>query len=165
MPFDTATRFEVLRQALLVSRGLGALAATPIATGVAWSLAAMTAADIPLAGGPRGSEALVKPVAKAMSRRVRRAIAESARPLGAAPGAFEELGAAVASVRSTARRGAVALTGAIGAAFDDLARCEGATGESVVQRIERSPAARDLALFLVSDACAQVLRETGVDVG
>lgn len=165
VPFDAATRFEVLRQALLVTRGVGALAAAPIATCVGWTLAAMIAADIPLAGGARGAEPLVKPVAKAMSRRVRRAIAESAKPLGAAPGAWDEIAAAVAAVRSTARRGAVSLTGAIPSAFRDVAVAEGAAVEPVPQMIERNPAGRDLSLFLVSDACAQVLRETGVDVG
>lgn len=165
VPLDAPTRFEILRQALLVARGLGALASTPSGTAVAWAVAAMVAAEVPLAGGAHGAEALVKPVAKAMSRRVRRALAESARPLGASPGYFDELRSAVASARSTARRGAVALTGAIPSAFRDLALSEGTAAEPVAHMIERIPAGRELALFLLSDAFAQVLRETGVDVG
>lgn len=163
LPLSAGIRFELLRQALLVSRGLGALASAPVATVVGWSLGAMLAADLSLAGGARGAEAMQRPVAKAMSRRVRKGIGESARPIAASPGAAEEIAAAVWAARSTARRAAAVVTGALDESFRDLALAHGvAYGEEL---LARSAAAREHALFLMGDMAAQVLRETGVDAG
>jgi hypothetical protein len=158
LPLEPSVRFDLLRQAVLLSRGLAAVGATSTSNAVGWALAAMLAADLPLVGGARGAEALQKPVAKAMSRRVRKSLAESARPLAATAGAAEELAAAVRAVRSTARRAAVAVTGAIPAAFQDVAAVHGEASPG-------SGAGLELSLFLLSDLAAQVMRETGVDAG
>ena len=60
---------------------------------------------------------------------------------------------------------AVAIAGALAAAFRDLATVDPAATAAPAQAVEASAAARDLALYLLSDACVQVLRETGVDAG
>lgn len=163
LPLEPAVKFELVRQALLVTRGLGALASVPVATAVAWSLGAMLAAGLSLAGGARGAEVMQRPVAKAMSRRVRKGIAESAKPLAAQAGAAEELASAVWAARSSARRASALVSGAITESFRDLAGAHGlAYGDEL---LARSAAARELALFLIGDMATQVLRETGVDAG
>ena len=93
-------------------------------------------------------------MAKAISRRARKATTEIARPLSAAGDPRADLTRAVRAVFSTARRGALAVTGAVPAAFGDVTR----TDPSDAVR-------RELVLFALSDGLASVARETGVDRG
>ncbi|MBI5515188.1 MAG: hypothetical protein HY909_15535 [Deltaproteobacteria bacterium] len=159
---DEGLRFEFVRQLLLVARGCGALEGPPAETLAAQVMAALAAAEVPLAGGSQRFEAQLKPVARALTRRVRRAIAESARALGAAPDAWSEVTRAVLAVRASARRGALCVTGAVPAAFAELGRSEGRPG-AAPSSLVATPSGRELALFAVSDALASVSRETGVD--
>lgn len=161
VPLDEATRFSLVRSALLSLRGCAPMVTQELDAVTNLALAAMAYAELPLAAGHGRYEALVKPVGKPTSRKTRRAVAESARALAQSPELLEELGQATRAIRATARRGALAVSGAVTAAFEDLGRV---LGPGVDARAAlRSDAGRELMLFCVSDALAQVARETGVD--
>lgn len=151
---DDAARFRLARAFLLGARGVSALDALGVDGAVECLLAAMVAAELPIAGGVARIEARLRPVAKALSRRARKATAEIAKPISASPDPWSELSRAVRAVFSTARRGALAVTGAVPAAFADITR----TDPSDAVR-------RELILFALSDGLASVSRETGVDRG
>ncbi len=160
---DEAARFELVRVLLLASRGVAALAAESVDVAAAQVMAALAYADLPVAGGTARFDAHLRPVAKAVSRRVRRAVAESGRAVAAEPEGWTEVARAARGMLSTARRGAMAVSGAVGAAFRDMARTEGLGESSPLTLVASAPSARDLALFTLSDALAQIARETGVD--
>ncbi len=151
---DDATRFRVARAFLLGARGVSALDALGVDAAVECLLAAMVAAELPIAGGNARFEPRLRPVAKALSRRARKATAEIARPISATPDPWSELARAVRAVFSTARRGALSVTGAVPAAFADITRTD-----------PNDAVRRDLVLFALSDGLASVSRETGVDRG
>ncbi len=161
LPLEEEARFALVQSALLSLRGCAPLVTQDVASVTNLALAAMAYAELPLAAGQGRYESLVKPVGKALSRKTRRAVAESARALAQSPSLIEELGQACGAVSSTARRGALAVSGAVGAAFADLGRSAGVGGDPAAAA--RSPMGRELLLFCVSDALAQVARETGVD--
>jgi hypothetical protein len=93
-------------------------------------------------------------VGRALSRKVRKQIAESGRQLAAGQDPYGDMVRGARAVLSTARRGALALTGAVTTALADL------------QGADPTPSARrDLVLFALSDALASIERETGVDRG
>jgi hypothetical protein len=151
---DEFARFRVARAFLLGLRGVSAIDVLGVDATVECLLAAMVAADLPIAGGTARFESRLRPVTKAISRRTRKAIAEIAKPISALPDPWSELTRAVRAVLSTARRGALAVTGALPAAFADITR----TDPSDAVR-------RELILFALSDGLASVSRETGVDRG
>ncbi len=153
-PLDDVARFRVARAFLLGARSVSALDALGVDAAVECLLAAMVAAELPIAGGTARFEPRLRPVAKALSRRARKATAEIARPISATPDPWAEIARAVRAVFSTARRGALSVTGAVPAAFADITR----TDPSDAVR-------RDLVLFALSDGLASVSRETGVDRG
>lgn len=152
--FDEGLRFRVARAFLLAARGVSALDALGADGAVECLLAAMVAADLPIVGGTARIEPRLRPVAKALSRRARKATAEIAKPISGLADPWTELARGVRAVFSTARRGALSVTGAVPAAFGDITR----TDPSDAVR-------RDLVLFGLSDGLASVSRETGVDRG
>jgi tetratricopeptide (TPR) repeat protein len=151
---DEMGRFRLVRAMLLAARRVSAIDGLGVDGAADALLAAMAAADLPVPGGTARIEARLKPVAKAISRRTRKATAEMARPLSATPDARGELARAIRAVLSTARRGAVAVTGAVAPAMMELMR---------VSADESSR--RELVLFALSDGAVSVSRETGVDRG
>lgn len=151
---DEVARFRLARAFLLGLRGVSAIDVLGVDATVECLLAAMVAAELPIAGGTARFDARLRPVAKAISRRARKAAAEIARPISATPDPWSEISRAVRAVFSTARRGALAVTGALPAAFADITR----TDPSDLVR-------RELVLFALSDGLASVSRETGVDRG
>jgi len=161
VPLDEESRFALVRSALLSLRGCAPLVTQDVAAVTTLALAAMTYAELPLAAGQGRFESMVKPVTKALSRKTRRAVAESARALAQAPTLLEELAQACVAVCATARRGALAVSGAVPAAFGDLGRALGNGGDALATA--RAEGGREMLLFCVSDALAQVARETGVD--
>lgn len=162
VPLDEGARFSLVRSMLLTLRGCAAAIADPVELVVARVMAALAYAELPIAGGTARFEAQLKPVAKALSRKTRRVVAELGRGIAASPEGADEVRRAVVALLSTARRGAFGVSGAVQAAFADLERAEpqGASGAS-------SPTddglGRELLLFSVSDALTQLVRETGVD--
>jgi hypothetical protein len=153
-PFDETTRFRLLRALLLSARGLGVLQRATASEAAEIVLAALAAADLPITGGTARFEARLRPVNKALSRKTRKAIAETGRQLAVGADPHAELSRAARAALSTARRGALAVSGAVSAAFADL------------QASDSSEAARrDVSLFALSDALVSIARETGVDRG
>jgi|LNFM01.1.fsa_nt_gb tetratricopeptide (TPR) repeat protein len=152
--FDEALRFRVARAFLLAVRGVSAMDPLGVDGTVDCLVAAMVAADLPIVGGTTRIEARLRPVAKALSRRARKATADIAKPISGLADPWSEIARGVRAVFSTARRGALSVTGAVPAAFGDITRTD--PSDSV---------RRDLVLFALSDGLASVSRETGVDRG
>ncbi len=163
LPWTEAIRFAIVRGMLLAVRGCGALGADRTDASVARAVAAMAAAELPIAGGAERFSGIVKPVYKAMSRRVRRGVADGMRPLAQAPDVIDEVSRAVRGVLSTARRGALVVSGAIDEAFQDLARVEGLSSAAPTRLVSETGVARDLLGFCLGDEMAQVARDLGVD--
>jgi len=162
-PLDATARFELVRRLLLALRGAAALAHdTPTAVAER-CLAALACAELPVATPASRYEAHVKAVGKAMSRKTRKAIAESGRSLAADPNAWDELLHAVRAMLSTARRGALAVSGDVAAAARDLSTAQGQRERSPKEALMADAAGRELALYAVSDALAQVVRDLGTD--
>lgn len=163
VPFDGATRFELVRRMLLSLRGAATLAHESVDVVVDRTLAALAYAELPVAESARRYEAHLKPVGKAISRRVRRAIAESGRALAADPNAAEEIAKAARAMLATARRGALAVSGDMTAAARELARVEGTPDRSAAEVLSKTSSGIELALYGVSDGLVQVMRELGTD--
>lgn len=153
-PFDDATRFRLARAWLLGTRGLSAIDVLGVDGTVEAILAVMVAGELQITGGNARFEARLKPVAKAISRRVRKATAELAKPVAASRDPYGELAKGVRAVLSTTRRGALALSGAVSSAMQEIARND-----------PNDVARRDLLLFIVSDGLATVSKAMGVDRG
>ncbi len=151
---DESARFRLARAMLLAARKVSAIEGFGVEGAADALLAAMASAELTVPGGTARIERWLKPVARAISRRARKATAEIARPLSAAPDARGELVRAVRAVLSTARRAALTVTGAIVPAMSDLARAS-----------SDEASRRDLVLFALSDGAVSVSRETGVDRG
>lgn len=165
IPLDASSRFELVRKLLLALRGAAPLGhETPEAI-TARALAALAYAEVPIAGGTQRFEALIKPVGKALSRRVRKAIAESGRALGGSAEAWDEILKAARAMASTARRGALAASGAVAAAARDVVRTESLRDPSMTELFARNAVGRDLALYCVSDVLVQIERDIGADRG
>ena len=160
---DGAARQEFVRRLLLALRGAAALAHARGETVVPRTRAALAYAELPVAAPAKMYEAHAKAVGKAVSRRVRKAIAESGRALAADPHAPDEIAKAARAMLSTARRGALAVGGDVAAAARDLQRAEGLRERPVHELLAKEPAGVELALYSVSDALAQVMRELGTD--
>jgi hypothetical protein len=163
LPLDAAARFELVRRLLLALRGAAALAHESVDLVVDRALAALAYAEQPVAAPARRYDAHVKAVGKAVSRKVRKAIAESGRALAADANAPEEIAKAARAMLATARRGALAVSGDVSAAATDLMRAEGARERAVPEMLAHEPVGVELALYSVSDALAQVMRELGTD--
>jgi Tfp pilus assembly protein PilF len=153
-PFDDPTRFRLARALLLTARGLAALQSMAAGDAADIVLAALVAAELKPTGGTARFEAWLRPVARALTRKTRKAIGESGRAVAGAPDPHGELARAARAALSTARRGALALSGAVSAALADLAAVD-----------PTDAARRDLCLFALSDALVGIERETGVDRG
>ncbi len=151
-PFDELTRYRLLRALLLSARGLAALQVVSVNDAADIVLAALAAAELSVSGGTQRFEGRLRPVAKALTRKVRKAIAESGRALAGAPDPMGELVRGGRAALSTVRRGVLAGTGAVNVALEDLRSAD-----------PSPPARRDLCLFLVSDALVTLERELGVD--
>lgn len=151
-PFDDPTRFQLVRALLLSARGLAPLQTLDPREAAHMVLAALVVAEVKLSVGTAAFEPMLRPVAKALSRKTRKAIAASGRLLAASADPLGEVMRAVRAALSTARRGALALSGAVSTALADLATVD--ADES---------ARRELCLFAVSDALVSLARETGVD--
>ncbi|MFO0610400.1 MAG: hypothetical protein U0324_44985 [Polyangiales bacterium] len=162
-PLDATARFELARRLLLALRGAAALAHDAPEAVADRALAALACADLPVAAGAARYEAHVKAVGKALSRKTRKAIAESGRALAADPGAADELLRAARAMLSTARRGALAVSGDVAAAARDLSAALGQRERSPREALAADAAGRELALYAVSDALAQVVRDLGTD--
>ncbi len=158
-----ADRFAFVRVLLLTARGVAPLAVEAVEVTAAQVMAALAAADLPVAGGTARFDAHLRPVARALSRKVRRAVAEIGRTVASDVDGWGEVVKAARVILSTARRGAMAVTGAMPAAFEDLARVESLADVPTWEQVVREGSARELGLFAISDAFAQIARETGVD--
>ena len=110
-PFDDATRYRLMRALLLTARGLAVLQATPIPDAADIALAALAAAELTITGGTSRFETRLRPVAKALTRIARKAIAESGRQLAGSPDPQGELVRGARGALSTVRRGSLAVTG------------------------------------------------------
>lgn len=164
-PLDESTRFELVRALLLVGRGVAPLAVESVESIVAKVVTAMVYAELPLSSAVPRNEMLLKPVSKAVSRKVRRAVSESGRALAQTAALVDELTKAALAMCSTARRGALAVTGLVPCAFRDLARVERLPESSPITQVAEQRAARELMLFGLGDAVAQIARDAGVDRG
>ncbi|MDP3276760.1 MAG: hypothetical protein Q8Q09_16290 [Deltaproteobacteria bacterium] len=153
-PLDDTAKFRLMRALLLAVRGLSAMDALGVAGSVECLLAAMVAADLPLTGGNAAIESRLRPVARALSRRSRKATAELARPIASSANPAAEVTRGVCAAFSTVRRAAIAATGALPAAFADLTLHE-----------PSDAVRRELVLFAVSDGLSSVVREIGVERG
>jgi lipoprotein NlpI len=153
-PFDENTRFRLARAWLLGARGVSAIDLLGVEGSVECILATMVAGDLQVNGGTSRFESRLKPVARAISRRARKATAELAKPVAASADPYGELAKGVRAVLSTTRRGALALSGAVGSAMQELMRND----PSDIAR-------RDLLLYFVSDGLATVSKAMGVDRG
>jgi hypothetical protein len=153
-PFTDEVRFRLVRVLLLAARGLGVL--QEVAPGDAGEIVvcALAAAGLAITGGSARFEARLRPVAKALSRRVRNAIGKSGQQVAGSVDPPGELARGARAALSTARRGALALSGAVSSALSDLRGVDPSDSER-----------RELCLFAVSDALAGIERETGVDRG
>ncbi len=153
-PFDDRRRFAIVRSLLLAARGLGALQNLTVDEAVACALATFAAAELPVTGGTAPFESRLRPVAKAISRRARKAVADQGRMLATSADPEVAVKRAIRAALSTSRRGALALSGSVPAALAD------------VERHDPTNVARDgIQAFAVSDALVAVEREIGVDVG
>lgn len=153
-PFDELARHRLLRALMLTARGLGALQVVSTDDAAEMVLAALNAADLSISGGTQRFERRLRPVAKALTRKVRKAIAESGRALAGAPDPHAEIVHGARAALSTVRRGVLAATGAVSVSLEDL------------RTVDPSPnARRDLCLFLISDSLVTLERELGVDRG
>lgn len=165
VPLDEASRFDLVRALLLVGRGVAPLAVESVEAIVAKVVTAMVYAELPLSSAVPRNEALLRPVSKAVSRKVRRAVSESGRALAQTAALVDELSRAAVAMCSTARRGALAVTGLVPSAFRDLARVERLPEASPITQVAEQRAARELLLFGLGDAVAQIARDAGVDRG
>jgi hypothetical protein len=163
IPLDAPGRFELVRRLLLALRGAAALAHDPPEVVVDRALAALACADLPVAIAARRYEPYLKTVGKALSRKTRRTIAESGRALAGDSNVADELLRAAHAMLSTARRGALAVSGDVAVAARDLASTLGMRERSPRELLTADAAGRELALYAVSDALAQVVRDLGTD--
>lgn len=149
---DLDARYRLVVEVLLATRSLGGWSADDPRRCDGRLAASLAAAgiDVPEAAT---DAALAKAVGKLQSRKVRKAVAEYGKSLGAAE-AWRDLRSAAAGIRGTARRSALAVSGAVSAAMADARRDDGA---------DRGPAALDTLAFAVSDALAAVALDLGTD--
>jgi hypothetical protein len=153
-PFDELTRYRLLRALMLSARGLAVLQVVKPADAADIVLAALASAKLSITGGTQRFEGRLRPVDKAITRKVRKAIAESGRALAGSPDPQGEIVRGARAALSTVRRGTVAATGAVATAMEEL------------RSVDPTPVARrDLCLFAVSDALVTLEREIGVDGG
>jgi hypothetical protein len=162
-PFDVATRHEVVRRALLALRGTAAIAHQGPEAIAEKALAAMAYAELTMATAARRYEHQTRAVSKAMSRRGRKAVADSARALASSPDAWNELARAARAMLSTARRGALAVSGYVEGAARETVSAEALGERAVADMLARDSVGRELALYCVSDALAHMVRELGTD--
>jgi tetratricopeptide (TPR) repeat protein len=162
-PLSATAKFELMRRLLLTLRGVSALAYDDPATMADRSLAALLHAELPVVVSPKRFESQLKTVSRAVSRRVRRAIAESGRGLATDPNAWESIARAARAMLSTARRGALAVSGDVAIATREMVRAEALRDRPVSDVLMTETVGNELALYSVSDALAQVMRELGTE--
>ncbi len=149
---DLTARYRLVQEVLLATRSLGGWSADDVRQCELRLIASLMAAGVEL---PEAADAaMVKAVGKLQSRKVRKAVAEYGKSLPSVE-LLRDLRGACAGIRATARRGALAVSGAVAAAMTDARREDAGAA--------RGPAVMDLIAFSVSDAAAALAIDLGTD--
>ena len=158
---DTGHRFRLVMELVLGARGLGGWTYDERRRLELRLIASLLTAGVTVPAQGLDAAAL-RSVAKLQSRRVRKLVAEYARTVPAAE-VLHELMTAADGMRWTARRSALAMTGAVDAAIADAAREDGTAAGATPEGW--GPAVRDIMTFAASDALVGAELELGVDHG